>query len=64
MWQNSDLNPGSLTVGSVSLAKTCSASRKATEAGPRTWDSGGKIQTLRLGAGRSAGLCAPMLTAP
>ena len=35
MWQNWDLNPGSLTVGSVSLAKACSASRKAKGAGPR-----------------------------
>ena len=49
MWQNWDLNPGSLTVGSVSLAKTCSASRKAKGAGPRTWDSGGRILTSHAG---------------
>ena len=64
MWQNWDLNPGSLTVGSVSLAKACSASRKAKGAGPRTWDSGGRILTLRLGVGRSVGLYAPVPTAP
>lgn len=62
MWQGWDWKPGSLTLGSVGLAKMCSSSRRAVETGPGMWDSSGRTLTPRLGGGCTSGVgvCGPM----
>lgn len=49
MWQGWDWKPGSLTLGSVGLAKMCSSSRRAVETGPGMWDSGGENPDSQAG---------------